>query len=122
MLGTIPLCCCCRDGHRSRRFLGAPKDGASGVVAGTAACRLGGTGHGSGATPPTPPERRWRAKRGQLASQPRRERTTQRSGVVRASGNEVFALRDKTGTIQCLVGMTGTQLHCAVQTTALKNR
>ena len=31
------------------------------------------------------------------------KRTTERSGVVRASGNEVFALRHKTGTRQCLV-------------------
>ena len=39
---------------------------------------------------------------------PRRERTTERSGVVRASGNEVFALRDKTGARQCLVAVIGT--------------
>jgi hypothetical protein len=32
-----------------------------------------------------------------------RDRTTERSGVVRASGNEVFAPRHKTGTRQCLV-------------------
>ena len=72
-----------------------------------------GTGHGSGATPPAPPERRWRAKRGQLASQPRRERTTERSEVVRASGNEVFALLDKTGTRQCPVVVAA--LHCAAR-------
>ena|ERR1035441_6634981 len=51
----------------------------------------------------------WRAKRDHLSNHPpRRERTTERSEVVRASGNEVFALRDKTGTRQCLVAVTGT--------------
>jgi hypothetical protein len=34
-------------------------------------------------------------------------RTTERSEVVRASGNEVFALRDRTGTGQCPVAVTG---------------
>ena len=38
------------------------------------------------------------------------ERTTERSGVVRASGNEVFALLDRTGTRQCLVEVTSTAL------------
>src|ERR1019366_8396639 len=32
------------------------------------------------------------------------ERTTKRSEVVRAPGNEVFALLDRTGTGQCPVG------------------
>ena len=34
--------------------------------------------------------------------------------MVRASGNEVFALRDKTGTRQCLVAVTGTALAWVV--------
>src|ERR1019366_3183071 len=64
-LATIPPAAVSRDGHRSRRFPGAPKDGASGVVAGTAACRLGGTGYDSGAAPPAAPRgRRWRWRAG----------------------------------------------------------
>ena len=39
--------------------------------------------------------------------QPQARRTTERSEVVRASGNEVFALRDKTGTRHCLVAVLG---------------
>ena len=39
---------------------------------------------------------------------PRRERTTERSEVVRAPGNEVFALLDKTGTRRRPVAATGT--------------
>lgn len=41
---------------------------------------------------------------------PQAERTTERSEVVRASENEVFALLDRTGTGQCPVAVFGTAL------------
>ena len=53
--------------------------------------RRGGTGDTAGAG--------WRNSPGYFST-PRRERTTERSEVVRASGNEVFALLDRTGTRQ----------------------
>ena|ERR1035441_4598812 len=47
------------------------------------------------------------------SSTSRRERTTERSEVVRALGNEVFALLGKTEAGQCLVAVPGTSLSTA---------
>ena len=98
MLGTIPPRCCCRDGHTSRRFPERPLGGVSSLVAGTAACRLGRTGHDSGATslpPATEDSASGDGKGPASSSTPRRERATQRSGVARAL--ETKFLRFETG-------------------------
>src|ERR1035437_1714964 len=50
----------------------------------------------------------WRAQQAEELFHPPAGRTTERSGVGLASGNEGFVLGDKTGTRHCLVAVTGT--------------
>ena len=45
-----------------------------------------------------------------------------RSGAASRPGNEVFALRDKTGTRQCLVAVTGIRLQCVSTPTGHQGR
>ena len=89
---------------------GKPQGRASGLVPGTAACRLGADctlqGHRDGAGAGGP-------NRASQFSQPQagKDHGAKRSGPH--PGNEVFALLDKTGTGQCLVAVTGTSLSTA---------
>jgi hypothetical protein len=75
-------------------------------LAGSAVHAGGRTSDDAGAAPAAaPPGRRCRWPGGtvQLTLASQAERNTERSGVFLASGNEVFALLDRTETGQCLV-------------------
>ena len=67
-------------------------------------------GGGPGDAPPRPLARRWRAEQAEEIFQPQagKDHAAQRSGP--RPGNEVFALRRRTGTGQCPVVVTGTAL------------
>src|ERR1035441_8470729 len=79
-------------------------------LAGSAVHAGGRTSDDAGAAPAAaPPGRRcrWPGGRSQLPLAPRGKRNTERGGVFLASGNEVFALLDRTETGQCPVAVTG---------------
>jgi hypothetical protein len=79
---------------------------------------------GAGAAPPAGPRALALAgaETGSYFSTPGgKDHGAQRSGPC-ASGNEVFALRDKTGTRQCLVAVTRIRLNCESSPTAIKGR